>query len=40
MGMGGEGEGEFDVFSGDVLTGGTEVADEVMELLEGKVGIP
>ena len=38
--MGSEGEGEFNVFSGGVLTGGTKVVDEVMELLEEKVGIP
>jgi len=34
-----EGEGEFDVVSGGILTGGAEVADEVMELLEGKVSV-
>jgi len=37
--MGGEGEGEFDVFSGGILAGGTEVADEMMKLLEEEVGI-
>ena len=37
--MGGEGEGEFDIFSGGILTRGAEVADEVMDLLEGKVSI-
>jgi len=37
--VGSEGEGEFNVHSGGVLSGGTEVADELVELLEGKVGI-
>ena len=35
--MGGEGEGEFDIFSGGIRTRGAEVVDEVMNLLEGKV---
>jgi len=37
--MGGEGEGEFDIFSGGILTRSVEVTDEVMNLLEGKVGV-
>ena len=35
--MGGEGEGEFNVFPGGVLAGGAEVTDEMVDLLEGKV---
>jgi len=38
--VGSEGEGEFNVFPGGVLTGGMEVADEMVELLEGKIGVP
>jgi len=37
--MGSEGESEFNVHSGGVLSGGMEVADELMELLEREVGI-
>jgi len=38
--VGSEGEGEFNVFSGGILTGGTEIVDEMVELLEGKIGVP
>jgi len=34
-----EGEGKVNVHSGGVLSGGTEVADELVELLERKVGV-
>jgi len=35
--VGCEGEGEFKIFLGGVLTGGTKVVDELMELLEVEV---
>jgi len=37
--VGSEGEGEFDVGSGGVLAGGSEVTDELMNLLEGEVSL-
>jgi len=38
--VGSEGESEFNVLSGGVLSGGTEVADELVELLEREIGVP
>jgi len=35
--VGGKGEGKLNVFPGGILAGGTEVADEMVNLLEGKV---
>ena len=37
--MGSEGESQLDVLSGSVLSGGTEVADELVELLEREIGV-
>jgi len=38
--MGCEGEGEFNIFSGGILTWGTKIADELVELLKAEICFP
>ena len=37
--MGCKGKGEFNIFSGGILTGGMKVVDELVKLLKAKVSL-